>query len=68
MTVFSGLGTDVHFSGDESGTQWEDYLFEAAECCGMESGDVTRFRRAITDARYEYATEYVRRYVRSIAH
>ena len=28
MTMFSGLGTDVHFSGDESGTQWEDYLFE----------------------------------------
>ena len=28
MTVFSGLGTDVHFSGDETGLQWEDYLFE----------------------------------------
>ena len=28
MTLFSGLGTDVHFSGDESGMQWEDYLFE----------------------------------------
>ena len=24
----SGLGTDVHFSGDESGMQWRDYLFE----------------------------------------
>ena len=24
----SGLGTDVHFSGDETGLQWEDYLFE----------------------------------------
>ena len=28
MTWFSGLGTDVHFSGDETGLQWEDYLFE----------------------------------------
>ena len=28
MTLFSGLGTDLHFSGDETGLQWEDYLFE----------------------------------------
>ena len=28
MTLFSGLGTDVHFTGDEAGLQWEDYLFE----------------------------------------
>ena len=28
MTLFSGLGIDVHFSGDETGLQWEDYLFE----------------------------------------
>ena len=28
MTVFSGLGIDVHFSGDETGLQWEDHLFE----------------------------------------
>ena len=28
MTLFSGLGTDVHFSGVETGLQWEDYLFE----------------------------------------
>ena len=28
MTLFSGLGTDVHFSGDETGLQWEDYPFE----------------------------------------
>ena len=28
MSLFSGLGTDVHFSGDETGPQWEDYLFE----------------------------------------
>ena len=34
MALFSGLGTDVHFSGDETGLQWEDYLFELqnAEC------------------------------------
>ena len=28
MTLFSGLDTDVQFSGDETGLQWEDYLFE----------------------------------------
>ena len=28
MTLFSGLGTDEHFSGEETGLQWEDYLFE----------------------------------------
>ena len=28
MTLFSGLGTDVHFSGDEPGMQWRDYFFE----------------------------------------
>ena len=28
MTLFSGFGTDVHFSGEETGLQWEDYLFE----------------------------------------
>ena len=28
MTLFSGLGTDVHFSGDETGLQREDSLFE----------------------------------------
>ena len=27
-TLFSGLGIVVHFSGDESGMQWEAYLFE----------------------------------------
>ena len=35
MTLFSGLGTDVHFSGDETGLRWEDYLFElqnSVEC------------------------------------
>ena len=28
MTFFSGLGTYGHFSGDETGLQWEDCLFE----------------------------------------
>ena len=28
MTLFCGLGTNVHFSVDETGLQWEDYLFE----------------------------------------
>ena len=28
MSLFSGLGADVHFSGDETGLQWEEYLLE----------------------------------------
>ena len=32
--LFSGLGTDVHFSGDETGLQWEDYLFELQNAVG----------------------------------
>ena len=28
MTLFPGLGSGVHFSGSESGMQWEDYVFE----------------------------------------
>ena len=28
MSLFSGFGIDVHFSGDETGLQWADYLFE----------------------------------------
>ena len=27
-TLFFGLGSDVHFTGEVSGMQWEDYLFE----------------------------------------
>ena len=37
----------------------------AAECCGVENGDVARSRRADTDARCEYSAQYVRRYVES---
>ena len=58
MTLSSVLGTDVHFSGDESGIQWEDYFLRAAECNGVENDDVGRSRRAITDARYECAAQY----------
>ena len=32
--LLSGLGTDVHFSGDETGLQWEDYLFELQNAVG----------------------------------
>ena len=28
MTLFSELRTDVHFSGNDTELQWEDYLFE----------------------------------------
>ena len=37
MTLFSQLGTGVHFSGDESGMQWKDYLFELRDA--VENGD-----------------------------
>ena len=28
MTLFSEPASEVHFTGEESGMQWEDYLFE----------------------------------------
>ena len=56
MTFFSGLGTDVHFSGDETGLQWEDYLFELQNAA---YGDVERSRRAISDARHESIAQLV---------
>ena len=62
MTLFSGIGTDVHFSGDESGMQWEDYLFELQNA--VEWRLVAKSRRATADARHECAAQYVRRYVR----
>ena len=34
MTLFCGLGTDVHFSGDETRLQWEYYLFELQNTVG----------------------------------
>ena len=42
VTLLSGLGTDVHFSGDETGLQWEDYLFEMQKRRGVANGDVER--------------------------
>ena len=53
--LFSGLGTDVHFSGNETGLQWEDYLFElqnAVEWRKVMSG------RAISDARHESVAQH----------
>ena len=38
MTLFSVLGTDVHFSGDESGMQWEDYVFELQNAVEWSTG------------------------------
>ena len=42
MTLFSGLGTDVHFTGDETGLQWEDYLFELQNAVVMSRGQDER--------------------------
>ena len=33
-----------NFSGDETGLQWEDYLFEMQNAVGVENGDVKRSR------------------------
>ena len=68
MTLFSGLGTDVHFSGDETGLQWEDYLFELQKRSGVENGDVERSRRAISDARHESVAQNVRGHDEQSAH
>ena len=68
MTLFSGLGTNVHFSGDETGLQWEDYLFELQNCSGVENGDVERSRRAISDARHESVAQHVRGHDEQSAH
>ena len=65
MTLFSGLGTDVHFSGDETGLQWEDYLF-VAECRGWCM--VERSRRAISDARHESIAQHVQWHDEQSAH
>ena len=53
MTLFSGLGTDVHFSGDEAGTAMGRLSLRVAECRGVADGDVERSRRAISDTRHE---------------
>ena len=68
MTFFSGLGTDVHFSGDETGLQWEDYLFELQKCRGVAYGDVERSRRAISDARHESIAQHVQWHDEQSAH
>ena len=44
MTLFSGLGTDVHFSGYETGLRWEDYLFELQNAAEWRMVDVERVR------------------------
>ena len=39
-----------------------------AERCGVANGDVERSRRAISDARYEFAAQHVRRHDEQSAH
>ena len=68
MTLFSGLGTDVHLSGDETGLQWEDYLLRVAECRGVAYGDVERSRQAISDARHECVAQHVQWHDEQSAH
>ena len=59
MTLFSGLGTDVHFSGDETGPAMGRLSLRVAECRGVANGDVERSRRAISDARHESVAQHV---------
>ena len=60
MTFFSGLGTDVHFSGEETGLQMGKLSLRVAERRGVANGDVERSRRAISDARHESVAQHVR--------
>ena len=59
MTLFSGLGTDVHFSGDETGLQRGRLSLRVAERSGVAYDDVERSRRAISDARHECVAQHV---------
>ena len=65
MTLFSRLGTDVHFSGDETGLQWEDYLFELQNAVEWR---MVRSRRAISDARHESVAQHVQWHDEQSAH
>ena len=65
MTLFSGLGTDVHLSGDETGLQWEDYLLELQNAVEWR---VERSRRAISDARHESIAQHVQWHDEQSAH
>ena len=68
MTLCSGLGTDVHFSGDETGLQWEDYLFELQNAVVLAYGDVERSGRAISDACHESVAQHVQWHDEQSAH
>ena len=57
LSLFAGLGTDVHFSGDETGLQWKD--FELQNVVEWRIGDVERSRRTISDARQECVAQHV---------
>ena len=65
MTLFSGLRTDVHFSGDEMGLHWGKIISSRS---GVENGDVERSRRAISDARHESVAQHVRGHDEQSAH
>ena len=63
MTLFSGLGTDVHFSGDETGLQWQDYPFEMQ--------NAVEWRMVMSrgqDARRESVAQHVRGHDEQSAH
>ena len=66
MTLFSGLGTDVHFSGD--GTAVGRLSLRVAERRGMACGDVERSGRAISHARHESVAQHVQWHDEQSAH
>ena len=68
MTLFSGLGTDVHFSGDETGLRWEDYLFELQNAAEWRMVMSRGSGRAISDARHESVARHVRWHDEQSAH
>ena len=57
MTLFSGLGTDVHFSEDETALQ--SIFFELQNTVERRFGDVKMSGRAISDARHKCVAQHV---------
>ena len=68
MTLFPGLGTDVHFSGDETGLQWEEYLFELQNAVEWRMVMSRGQDGAISDARHESIAQHVQWHDEQSAH
>ena len=68
MTLFSGLGTDVHFSGDETGLQWDDYLLEFQNAVEWRMVMSRGQDEQSSDARHESVAQHVQWHDEQSAH